>query len=262
MTTSPTLVRARIAEGLRRLHLGSLEERLDALLSDAARREMTFLDFLDTLLTEELSSKQRKRVTMGISIAHFPAIKTLEEFDFKFQPSIDQRLVRELATGRFIANAENVVLFGPPGVGKTHLAIALGRAAVEAGHSVLFESATALLAALARAEADGKLDEKLRFYVKPKLLVLDELGYLPFERRSAHLFFQLIARRYERASTLITTNQVVTQWGAVFGDEVLAAAILDRLLHHSHTMVIQGESFRLKQKRKAGLVNSVPPRAG
>ncbi|MBA3844850.1 MAG: ATP-binding protein [Actinobacteria bacterium] len=262
MTTSPTLVRARIAEGLRRLHLSSLEERLDALLSDAARREMTFLDFLDTLLTEELSSKQRKRVTMGISIAHFPAIKTLEEFDFKFQPSIDQKLVRELATGRFIANAENVVLFGPPGVGKTHLAIALGRAAVEAGHSVLFESATALLAALARAEADGKLDEKLRFYVKPKLLVLDELGYLPFERRSAHLFFQLVARRYERASTLITTNQVVTQWGAVFGDEVLAAAILDRLLHHSHTLVIQGESFRLKQKRKAGLVNTVPPRAG
>jgi DNA replication protein DnaC len=262
MTTSPTLVRARVAEGLRRLYLGSLDERLDALLSDAARREMTFLDFLDTLLTEELSSKQRKRVAMGISIAHFPSIKTLEEFDFKFQPSIDQKLVRELATGRFIANAENVVLFGPPGVGKTHLAIALGRAAVEAGHSVLFESATALLAALARAEADGKLDEKLRFYVKPKLLVLDELGYLPFERRSAHLFFQLVARRYERASTLITTNQLVTQWGTVFGDEVLAAAILDRLLHHSHTMVIQGESFRLKQKRKAGLVNPVPPRAG
>jgi DNA replication protein DnaC len=262
MTTSPTLVRARVAEALRRVHLGSLDERLDALLSDAARREMTFLDFLDLLLSDELASKQRKRVAMGISIAHFPAIKTLEDFDFKFQPSIDQRLVRELATGRFIANAENVVLFGPPGVGKTHLAIALGRAAVEAGHSVLFESATALLGALGRAEADGKLDEKLRFYAKPKLLVLDELGYLPFERRSAHLFFQLVARRYERASTLITTNQLVTQWGAVFGDEVLAAAILDRLLHHSHTMVIQGESYRLKQKRKAGLVSTPPHKAG
>jgi DNA replication protein DnaC len=262
MTTSPTLVRARIGEGLRRLYLGSLDERLDAILSEAARREMTFLDFLDMLLTEELTSKQRKRVAMGISIAHFPAVKTLEEFDFKFQPSIDHKLVRELATGRFIANAENVVLFGPPGVGKTHLAIALGRAAVEAGHSVLFESATALLAALARAEVEGKLDEKLRFYSKPKLLVLDELGYLPFERRSAHLFFQLVARRYEKASTLITTNQLVTQWGTVFGDEVLAAAILDRLLHHSHTMVIQGESYRLKQTRKAGLVNTVPPKAG
>jgi DNA replication protein DnaC len=128
-----------------------------------------------------------------------------------------------------------------PGVGKTHLAIALGRAIVEAGHSVLFASATALLAALAKAETEGQLADRLLFYSKPKLLIIDELGYLPFERRSAHLFFQLVARRYERGSMLITTNQLVTQWGTVFGDEVLAAAILDRLLHHSHTLMIQGE---------------------
>jgi DNA replication protein DnaC len=132
------------------------------------------------------------------------------------------------------------------------LAIALGRAAVETGHSVLFTSATALLAALAKAETEGQLAERLTYYTKPKLLVIDELGYLPFERRSAHLFFQLVARRYERGSLLITTNQLVTQWGLVFGDEVLAAAILDRLLHHSHTVIIQGESYRLKQKRKLG----------
>jgi DNA replication protein DnaC len=118
----------------------------------------------------------------------------------------------------------------------------------------LFTSATALLAALAKAETEGQLAERLTYYTKPKLLVIDELGYLPFERRSAHLFFQLVARRYERGSLLITTNQLVTQWGVVFGDEVLAAAILDRLLHHSHTVIIQGESYRLKQKRKAGLL--------
>jgi DNA replication protein DnaC len=128
-------------------------------------------------------------------------------------------------------------------VGKTHLAIALGRAVVEAGHSVLFTSATALLAALSKAETEGQLAEKLLFYTKPKLLVIDELGYLPFERQSAHLFFQLVARRYEKSSTLITTNQVVTQWGTVFGDDVLAAAILDRLLHHSHTLMISGDSY-------------------
>jgi DNA replication protein DnaC len=248
------LVHARVLDSLQRLRLGHVAERLDALLSEAARRDPTYLDFLDGLLGDELASKQRKRVAMGIQIAHFPSVKTLDDFDFGFQTSVDQKLVRELATGRFIANAENVLVFGPPGVGKTHLAIALGRAAVETGHSVLFVSATALLATLSRAEVDGHLGDKLAFYAKPKLLVIDELGYLPFEKRSAHLFFQLVARRYERGAMLITTNQIVTQWGAVFGDEVLAAAILDRLLHHSHTLMIQGDSYRLKQKRKAGLL--------
>lgn len=248
------LVHARVVDHLQRLRLGHVAERLDAFLAEAARKEPTYLDFLDQLLRDELEAKQRTRIAMGVQIAHFPAVKTLDDFDFAFQPSLDQRLVRELATSRFVASAENLLLFGPPGVGKTHLAIALGRAAVEHGHSVLFVTATALLSALARAESEGQLVDKLTFFAKPKLLVIDELGYLPFEQRAAHLFFQLVARRYERTSTLITTNQLVTQWGTVFGDEVLAAAILDRLLHHSHTLLIQGDSYRLKQKRKAGLV--------
>src|ERR1700730_4290883 len=238
------IIRARVVEQLTRLRLRYVAEHLDG------------------VLRQEVEAKQRTRTAMGLKIAHFPTVKTLDDFDFKFQPSVDHRLVRELATSHFLAPAGNVWIFGAPGVGKTHLAIGLGRAIVEAGHSVLFTSTTALLAALAKAETDGQLAERLMVYSKPKLLIVDELGYLPFERRSAHLLFQLVARRYERGSLLITTNQVVTQWGTGCGADVLAAAILDRLLHHSHTLMIQGESYRLRQKKKAGLLGRAPRNDG
>jgi DNA replication protein DnaC len=246
----------RVLAALKRLQLTHLRDTLAAVLSEAARQEWTYLEFLEQALGREVEAKQGKRILMGMQIAHFPCIRTIEGFDFAFQPSADERLIRELSTGNFIAHGENVLIFGPPGVGKSHLAIGLGRKAVEQGHSVRFTTATALLAALGKAESEGDLTDKLTEYGKPRLLIIDELGYLPFERRSAHLFFQLVNRRYEKGSLLVTTNQRVSEWGAVFGDEVLATAILDRLLHHSHALLITGESYRLREKRRSGLIRS------
>ena len=244
----------RVTRHLTRLKLVATRERLDALLQEAARKELGFMDFLDLVLSEEAQSKDLKRTRMGIQIAHFPVVRRLEDFDFSLQPSIDQKLIRELETGRFIANGENVLLLGPPGVGKTHLAISLGRKVVEHGASALFVPALGLVAQMMRAESEGRLEERLTHLTKPKLLIIDELGYLPFERRAAHLLFQLVNRRYERGSLILTSNQPVGNWGEVFGDAVLATAILDRLLHHSHVITIKGESYRLREKLKAGLL--------
>ena len=249
----------RVAAALKRLQLTHLRDTLAAVLSEAAKEKWTYLEFLDRILGREVDSKQGKRIQMGMQIAHFPCVRTIETFDFSFQPSVDERLIRELSTGNFIAHGQNVLIFGPPGVGKTHLAIGLGRKIVEQGHTARFTTATALLAVLGKAESEGVLSDKLTEYAKPRLLVIDELGYLPFERRAAHLFFQLVNRRYEKGSLLLTTNQRVSEWGTVFGDEVLATAILDRLLHHSHTLLITGESFRLREKRKSGLIRSRLP---
>ena len=254
MTTPAQL--ERLGGHLRKLRLLKSGERLEALLQEAAARELPYAEFLEQVLGEEVAAKTSKNVAMRTAMARFPFVKPLETFDFTYQPSIDRKQLQQLASCHFIEHGDNVIVLGPPGVGKTHLAVSLGLKAIEAGYRVLFTSAAHLIAVLTKAHAEGRLDEKLKVFTTPRLLIIDEIGYLPIERLGANLFFQLISRRYERGPMILTSNQSFGAWGEVFGDRIIATAILDRLLHHAVTLNIRGNSYRLKEKLKAGLVRS------
>jgi len=249
----------RLHDLLAQLTLVQADVLLESLLERAAKEQPAYADFLLEVLTTEKEFRTTRIMQTRTRMASLPYAKTLAQFDFSFQPSIDERQIKELQTLRFISESGNVILLGPPGVGKTHIAVGLAMEAIRGGFGAYFITANDLVNDLGRAAREGKLDQRMRQFTRPKVLIVDEVGYLPLDPIGATIFFQLVSARYERGSIILTSNKSYTDWGAVFGDQTIAAAILDRLLHHSTTINIRGESYRLKERKRAGLFAAVPP---
>lgn len=236
----------RLCAGLSALKLEAMRMSLDGVIDRVNSGETSFVDGLETLVSRQVEEARRRRTDCIIAQAHLPSRKTFGEFDFGFQPELNKKEVMDLETLRFMEAKENVLFVGLPGVGKTHLAIATGVAAAESGKTVYFISCHELLSNLKKAKAENRLEHRLRHYSSYSLLIIDEVGYLPVDSEAADLMFELIARRYEKKSTIVTTNKALGKWGEMFGDAMVANAMLDRLLHHCRLFTITGPSFRTK----------------
>ena len=244
------IVYERIKNNLSALNMNNTLNIIDNYLEKAIHDNTNIVEVLDHILCEEAKVRKNRAVDNQIKVSGFPFRKTLDMFDFAFQPSIDKNQIMELATMRFVENKENVVFLGTPGVGKTHLAVALGMIAAQNRYSTYYISCHNLIQQLNKAHFENRLSDRLKNFAKYKVLIIDEIGYLPMDIQGANLFFQLIAKRYEKNTTIFTSNKAFSAWNEVFSDITIASAILDRILHHCQVVSIKGESYRLKERKE------------
>lgn len=238
----------RLANNLETLKLDKMREYLDTYIDLVNEGKKDIVEALYELSDLEMKMREVRTMNACVKVANFPYLKTFEDFDFSFQPSINKEEIMDFKNLRFLEKKENILLIGTPGVGKTHLATSIGIESAKNRNSTYFINCNDLVLQLKRAHLENRLEARLKFFSKYKLLIIDEVGFLPLDKESSNLLFQLTAKRYEKHSTIITTNKPLSQWGEIFGDNVLANAILDRLLHHSHVINITGRSYRTKNK--------------
>ena len=235
---------------LRNLKLSGIAKTLEVRNEQAIREKLSYMEFLELLIEDELANRKDNSYKKRFQKAHFPFTKTLEEYDFNFQPTLNRQEIYNLATCEFIRKKENVVFIGPPGTGKTHLSISIGIKALQQGYKVIFTTVSDMMSALFESKADNSYAQKLKYYLFSDLLILDELGFRKLNEHIVDQFYEIISQRYEKGSLIITSNKTFDEWGNIFWDSILASAILDRIVHHSHLVLIKGESFRMREQKE------------